>query len=323
MLHHSDEHAEGRKAEGLGSLDSRVIGTDMLRSPGGDHPSPETRFPLRRIPISMAALAGGSEERVLRTFDASGFVLTEKLFPARSRLGEHAHDDARFCFVVAGRYKEAIGRQAIDCAPSTLTFCPAGDAHSNEFYDEPVQVLTVEIPPRWMERVAQESIALPHALSIHHGLAPGLARRLAHEFQQMDSGASLLLEALSVELLVAAGRSTPFPSERTAPQWLERVRELIHARFAERLTLDEIGAHAGVHPVHLASVFRQRFHCTIGDYIRDRRIEYASGELTRSRTPLAMIALDAGFANQGHFSTTFKRITGFTPAAYRRTFGHA
>lgn len=272
----------------------------------------------------MAGLASGSEEHVLRTFEASGFALTEKVFPARGRLVEHAHDHAHFCFVVAGRYTEANARRAIDCAPSTLTFRPAGEKHFNQFHDEPVQVLTVGISPRWLDRVAQDSIAIPHALSFHDGLLPGLARRLMHEFQQIDCGASLLLEALSLELLVAAARPTAsIRSERGAPQWLERVHELIHDRFAERLTLDEIGAHAGVHPVHMASAFRRRFHCTIGDYIRDRRIEYASRELMRSRTPLAMIALDAGFANQGHFSTTFKRITGFTPAAYRKAFRRA
>jgi AraC family transcriptional regulator len=271
----------------------------------------------------MGALAEGSEARVQRTFDASGFVLTEKLFPAGCRLVEHAHDYAYFRFVVAGHFREGNARQAIDCGPSTLTFGPAGETHYNEFHDKPVQVLTVEIPPRWLERLAQESIALPHALNLHDGVTAGLARRLAHEFQQMDSGASLVLEALSLELLVAAARSTLIRPERTAPQWLERARELVHARFAERLTLDEIAAHAGVHPVHLATVFRRRFHCTIGDYIRDRRIEYASRELARARTPLAVIALDAGFANQGHFSTTFKRITGFTPGAYRKAFGRA
>lgn len=270
---------------------------------------------------TMRALAEGSEERVQRTFDASGFILTEKRFPARCRLVEHAHEQAYFCFVVAGSYREGTARQAVDCVPSTLTFGPPGETHCNEFHDEPVQVLTVEIPPRWLERVAQESIALPHALTFHDGLLPGLARRLAYEFQRMDSGASLVLEALSLELMVAAARSTSTCPERTAPRWLERARELIHARFAERLTLDEIAAHAGVHPVHLATVFRRRFHCTIGDYLRDLRIEYASRELRTARTPLALIALDAGFANQGHFTTTFKRITGFTPAAYRKAFG--
>lgn len=271
--------------------------------------------------IPVPVLAGGSEQRILRTLDASGFLLTEKLFSARGRLVEHAHDHAHFCFVVAGRYTEANGSQAIDCAPSTLTFRPAGEAHHNQFHDQPVQVLTVAIPPRWLERVAQESIALPHALGFHDGLLPTLARRLAHEFQQMDPGATLLLEALSLELLVATARSTSIRPERAAPRWLERVRELIHARFAERLTLEEIAADAGVHPVHLATVFRRRFHCTVGDYVRERRIEYASRELRTTRTPLALIALDAGFANQGHFSTTFKRVTGFTPAAYRKAFG--
>ncbi|HYR28431.1 MAG TPA: helix-turn-helix transcriptional regulator, partial [Thermoanaerobaculia bacterium] len=70
-------------------------------------------------------------------------------------------------------------------------------------------------------------------------------------------------------------------------------------------------------------VFRRHFRCTVGDYVRERRIEYASRELARSATPLALIALDAGFASQAHFSTTFKRMTGFTPAAYRRTLGAA
>ncbi len=34
---------------------------------------------------------------------------------------------------------------------------------------------------------------------------------------------------------------------------------------------------------------------------------------------LGQIALEAGFANQGHFSSTFKRLTGLTPAAYRNS----
>lgn len=283
-----------------------------------------TQSDFRAYPVHMSRPAhDASAERVLRTFDASGFVLTEKLFAARGRLAEHAHENAHFCFVVDGRYTESHERQTLDCAPSTLTFRPAGEAHRNEFHDEPVQVLTIAIPPRWIERVEQESIALPRAVSFHDGLVPRLARRLASEFQQMDSGAGLILEALSLELLVAAARLSARGAERMPPPWLERARELLHARFAERLTLEDIAAHAGVHPVHLATVFRRHFHCTVGDYVRGRRIEYACRELAGSRTPLARLALDAGFANQGHFSTAFRRMTGFTPAAYRKTFGGA
>ncbi|HYR29475.1 MAG TPA: AraC family ligand binding domain-containing protein, partial [Thermoanaerobaculia bacterium] len=131
------------------------------------------------------AAAATPSERVLRTVDASGFVLTEKLFPARGRLAEHAHDNAHFCFVVEGRYTESHQRQRLECAPSTLTFRPGGELHHNEFHDEPVQVLTLEIPPRWIARVEEESIALPQALSFRDGLVSGLARRLANEFRRM------------------------------------------------------------------------------------------------------------------------------------------
>jgi AraC family transcriptional regulator len=58
----------------------------------------------------------------------------------------------------------------------------------------------------------------------------------------------------------------------------------------------------------------------VGEYIRGLRIEYACHEIERGELPLALIALEAGFANQGHFSSTFKRLTGFTPASYRNSF---
>jgi AraC family transcriptional regulator len=94
----------------------------------------------------------------------------------------------------------------------------------------------------------------------------------------------------------------------------------IHERFTENLTLEQIASEVGVHPVHLASVFRQKYHCTVGEYIRELRIEYACREITKGEKPLVTIALEAGFANQGHFSGNFKRLTGFTPTSYRNSF---
>ena len=95
----------------------------------------------------------------------------------------------------------------------------------------------------------------------------------------------------------------------------------VHAkRFSETLTLEEIAAVAGVHPVHLASVFRRHYGCTVGDAVRRLRIDYACRQLARSEVSLAEIALDAGFASQSHFTRTFRRLTGTTPAQYRKIF---
>lgn len=136
----------------------------------------------------------------------------------------------------------------------------------------------------------------------------------------MDSASSLIIEGLTLEIMAGAARYSAKQGEQKIPYWLKQARDLIHARFNENLTLDRIASEVGVHPVHMATVFRQKYQSTVGEYIRRLRIEYACLELAQGKTPLGTIALDAGFANQAHFSKTFKRLTGFTPASYRNSF---
>jgi AraC family transcriptional regulator len=128
------------------------------------------------------------------------------------------------------------------------------------------------------------------------------------------------MEGLALELLGELARRRAGGAESRPPRWLRQARALLQERFAEGLTLEEIALAVGVHPAHLASVFRAQHGCTVGDYLRRLRIEFACREIARSDTPLVEIALDAGFANQSHFTRIFKRLTGMTPAAYRRAF---
>jgi AraC family transcriptional regulator len=57
---------------------------------------------------------------------------------------------------------------------------------------------------------------------------------------------------------------------------------------------------------------------TIGEYVRALRLDWATGQLVDSRKPLAVIAMEAGYADQSHFTRSFRRHTGSTPAEYRR-----
>jgi AraC family transcriptional regulator len=86
------------------------------------------------------------------------------------------------------------------------------------------------------------------------------------------------------------------------------------------LTLDGIAKSVGTHPVHLARAFRQHHYCTIGEYIRKLRVEFACCEITTTDSSLAEIAARTGFYDQSHFSRTFKRIIGVTPREYRAAF---
>jgi AraC family transcriptional regulator len=55
----------------------------------------------------------------------------------------------------------------------------------------------------------------------------------------------------------------------------------------------------------------------IGGYVRQLRVEFACRLLAETNDAVADIALKAGFADQAHFSTAFKRLTGKTPGEVR------
>jgi AraC family transcriptional regulator len=94
------------------------------------------------------------------------------------------------------------------------------------------------------------------------------------------------------------------------------VRDAIHDRCTANVTIRELAAIAGVHPIHLARVFRRSFACSPGEYLRRCRIEKLRELLLRD-LPLAEVALEAGFNDQSAMTTAFRRATGMTPHAFR------
>lgn len=265
-------------------------------------------------------LPGCSHGKTLKSLEIAEFIITENVHRAGSKISEHAHENAHFCFVLQGSYSEFDDRRELICKPSTLTFRPPGEVHRDYFHDRDVRVFIIEIPPKWIDKLREHSIQLCRAAEFQDGPLPQLTTRLNREFHQTDTASALIIEGLTLELMAEAARYSARNGEHKIPCWLKQAKDLIHARFAENLTLEQIAAEVGVHPVHMATVFRRTYHSTVGEYIRRLRIEYACAELAQGKTPLGTIALDAGFANQAHFSSTFKRMTGFTPASYRNSF---
>jgi AraC family transcriptional regulator len=101
------------------------------------------------------------------------------------------------------------------------------------------------------------------------------------------------------------------------PRWFANARELLDVCFDAAPSIHELAAEAGIHPVYFAAAFRRYAGCSVGDYVRRRRIEYARRRLADRDVPLSDLALEAGFADQSHLTRTFKRFTGMTPAQYR------
>ena len=103
------------------------------------------------------------------------------------------------------------------------------------------------------------------------------------------------------------------------PKWrLRRVQEYVDAHFREPLSLADLAAVAGLSRMHFAAQFRAATGYRPHDYLLYQRIENAKAILSNTGTPLAEVAIALGFQAQSHFSTVFKRLTGETPARWRR-----
>ena len=73
--------------------------------------------------------------------------------------------------------------------------------------------------------------------------------------------------------------------------------------------LKRIAARAGVHPAHLARAFHKKYGCTVGEYLRQLRLEQAIMDLEQTDKSISQISQDAGFYDQSHFVRCFKKHT--------------
>lgn len=103
-----------------------------------------------------------------------------------------------------------------------------------------------------------------------------------------------------------------------SPAALRRVQVFVEANLGRPIRLQDLAARAGLSPFHFARAFKTTAGLTPRGYVEQRRVERARHELRETEHPLAAIAAETGFGTQSRLTTTFKRQTGFTPAAYRR-----
>lgn len=266
-------------------------------------------------------LAPGEESaRTPKQSKVTGLTFWETVYAPDSRMGAHAHPNAFVYLVLQGGLTERCDGQVRTALASTLIYHPPGQVHANHFLGSGARAFNVALDARWQGRLHEYALTLDAPAYFHGGRLSGLAAQLYQEAQEADSASALVAEGLALELLGEIARGCAPAAERQPPRWLRQVRELLQSQFAASLSLEEIAAVAGVHPVHLGSVFRQHYGCTVGDTVRRLRIDYACRRLAHSEDSLAEIALDAGFAHQSHFTRTFKRLTGTTPAQYRKIF---
>jgi AraC-like DNA-binding protein len=101
---------------------------------------------------------------------------------------------------------------------------------------------------------------------------------------------------------------------------LVRAKDLADARYTEPLTVDDLARAAGLSRAHFSREFRRAFGETPHGYLLIRRLERAAALLRSTDRSVADICMTVGLDSVGSFTTSFTRMFGRPPTAYRAAF---
>lgn len=107
-----------------------------------------------------------------------------------------------------------------------------------------------------------------------------------------------------------------------APRAVHRARALLHDALADKITLDELAAHAGLDKFHLVRAFRAELGVPPYEYLTQLRVGRAK-ELLMRGTRVADAAQRVGFCDESQLGRHFRRIVGIPPGRFARSFASA
>ncbi|MCW3030765.1 MAG: transcriptional regulator, AraC family [Solirubrobacterales bacterium] len=101
---------------------------------------------------------------------------------------------------------------------------------------------------------------------------------------------------------------------------LLRAKDLADASYPDALTVTDLARAAGLSQAHFSREFRRAFGETPHAYLLTRRLERAAALLRNTDRSVLEICSAVGLQSVGSFTTTFTRVYGMPPTAYRATF---
>jgi len=244
---------------------------------------------------------------------AGGFVVVESSYAPSAALPRHGHDEAALCFAFRGSFEESAEGRTFECAPYDVMVRPPAVHHSNRYDARGTHCVLVGVSQDVLLRLRPYTSLFDSTRRVAREMGERIATRIHHELMARDESSPIVVEGLVLELIGASSRSR----RNQPPRWLRDARDFIHAHWLERPSLADIARAGGIHPANLVRGFRAHLRCSPGEYMRRLRLDHARNALGTPGRSITDVALEAGFYDQSHFTTAFRREFGMTPAEYR------
>jgi AraC family transcriptional regulator len=256
----------------------------------------------------------GDNKKILKL---SGTLLSEATCKSTLSIPWHFHENAFFFYLLKGRTDEVNRKEIFTCETGTLLFHNWQEPHFNKNVSNDANFFHLEIEKEWFEKYNIDNSKIEGSIRIENPFVKTFIKNLHQEIKINDAVSQISVDGLLLQTFSSLQRSL-LKKNNSTPNWVEKVKELIHFSLDEKLTLQMIANETKIHPVHLSKEFPKYFNCSFGEYIRAQKIGKAINLLQNTKMTISEIAYECGFADQSHFIRIFKNYYEVTPLKFRK-----
>lgn len=255
-------------------------------------------------------------------------------------LNQTSTDHVRIYFIIDGKFEWIINQQHHILYPGDLAVILPGQSFGGEkdilnigsFYWLHLRTDKIEasgnmVFGRWSGLSESEShiigkILLLNNTSVLQRLKESqeILQGIHHELNNQEIGYVTRVNQLIDELFIVIARQSTRQSNsrRDFPQTFMKLEQTLRQNLAHQWTVDEMAALMGLGTTAFTEKVKNYTGFSPLNYLINIRISEAIKLLNRQDVNVTDIALDTGFYSSQHFSTTFKKLTGYTPGDFRK-----
>lgn len=250
-----------------------------------------------------------------------------------------ASESLRIYYIVEGKFEWIINDQHHILYPGDLAFILPGQTFSGEkdflnigalfwihIQADHINGSGKMIPGKWSSFFEHEGLTIGKILLLNQSPvlkmkeASGILQNIEHELFSQEVGYGTRINHLVAELLILIARQSTRQSNsrRDFPQTFMKLEQTLRQNLAHQWTVDEMAALIGLGTTAFTEKVKSYTGFSPLNYLINIRISEAIKMLKRQDVNVTDIALDTGFYSSQHFSTTFKKLTGYTPGEFRK-----
>ncbi len=246
-------------------------------------------------------------------FDA--FTITDTEY-THDKVDWHFHENPYFTYLLQGKLYEANKKEEYYLEPGSLLFHNWQDSHHNIKPKDFTRGFHIEFNLDWFTKHNVSIMDFEGSLNLKNPIIKSLMNKVFLETKVNDNLSQLSIELLMVDIFnkIKTQESDKYLKK---PEWVKKLQEILQDTETN-FKLTELSKALDIHSVHLSREFHKYFGTTLGQYIRQLKLNKAITLISSNQFSMTEICYKCGFYDQSHFISNFKKIYKVSPTGFNK-----